>query len=231
MKTLKSLLVASLALASTLAARAGVSAQAWLETYYLNPQPAQLPQALTQLSREGYFEKPGHTALAIGFLSTVFAKNPERVDGWLSEFNRLPAQHRRLVAASLWQAGHPLGSEMLALLGRNASDPTVRAEVQRLATRTSDEVAETPVLSASSMNLQWGAFLATGEERYVLNVLAAIGIGQPGLDTAARIALAQNAAIHPRVLEICRAQLDRQPSDVREVLRAAVNAAAAPSRI
>ncbi len=137
-------------------------------------------------------------------------------------------KHHRLVATALWQARHPLGAELLHALHEHSP---LRAEVQRLAAMPARSVSDTAVLSPASMNLQWGAFLATGDERHVLNVFDAIGIGQPGLDTAARIALARNAAAHPRVLEICRTQLERQPGEVRDVLRAALNGATPAPRI
>jgi hypothetical protein len=222
MKTLKSIVVAALALASSFAARADVSAQAWLETYYLNPQPTELTRNLAALSREGYFEKAGHTAIAIGFLSTVFAENPDQVEGWLLELRDLPASHQRLLASAVWQAGLPFGAD---LLRAQAKHSPLRAEIEKMASSPSVAVRHTQVHSPSSMNLQWGAFLASGDPRYIVNVLDAIGTDQPGLDSAARVALAQNAAAHPRVLEICRAQLDRQPEEVRSVLRAALNAA------
>jgi len=75
------------------------------------------------------------------------------------------------------------------------------------------------------MNLQWGAFLATGDQQNVTNILAALGRGESELTTAARYALAEAAAAHPRVLAICREQLGRQPASVRTLLQAAVQAA------
>lgn len=227
MKTLFLMLVASLALATTSAAREEISPQAWLETYYIHQSPAQLTRAVKGLSRSGYFEKPGHTAVAIGFLSTVFAKYPEKVDGWLLELNDLPQSHHRLIAAALWQAGNPLGNELLEKLGAFSE---VRQDVLRLANAKSTPVSDTPVLSPSSMNLQWGAFLATGSDRYVINILDAMGNERPALDAAARVALAQNAATHPRVAEICRAQLDRQPENVRAEVRAALQQAAVTTK-
>lgn len=220
MKTLKFIAVAGLALASSFAARAEISARGWLETYYLNPQPAELGRQVQRLSASGYFEQSSHVAIAIGFLSTVFAQHPERVDGWLAEFKNLPSRDHRLVACALWQAGNPAGAAMLRELGAGSSE---RDAVLQLARTTSNDVANTVVRSPSSMNLQWGAFLATGSERYIVNVLDAMGTGLPEVDTAARYALAQNAAAHPRVLEICRAQLGRQPEEVRGLLRAALN--------
>lgn len=219
MKTLKSLLVAGLGLASTLAAQAESTAQLWLETYYVNPRPAELTAHVRALSREGFFERPGQAAVGIGFLATVFAHNPAQVDRWLMELSGLPARHQRLLAAALWQAGHPLGSDLLRTLGR---DSVFREEVLRLASAPAQTIADTPVRSSSSMNLQWGAFLASGDERHIVRVLDAIGTGERSLDTSARVALARNAAAHPRVLEICRSQLDRQPAEVQSVLRAAL---------
>jgi hypothetical protein len=227
MKTLKLFVAAGLVLASSLAARAEISAQAWLETYYLNPQPAELGRSVLALSREGYFDKAENSAVAIGFLGTVFAQNPDRVEGWLAEFGALPNAHQRVIAAALWQAGNPAGGTLLRNLSQNSS---VRAEVQRLAGKTALPIADTPVLSPSSMNLQWGAFLATGAERYVVNILYGIGMNQPALSSAARYALAQNAAAHPRVMEICNAELTKQPSGVRSVLQAALDDASRISR-
>jgi hypothetical protein len=220
MKHFKSILTAGLALACSLAARAEISAPAWLETYYLNPQPDALVRQVNALSREGYFEKTGNTALGIGFLATVFAANPDRVESWLADFHQtLPARHQRLVVAALWQSGNPLGATLL----RAAETPAaLRDAVERLANTPAQLVSDTPVLSPSSMNLQWGAFLASGQDRYVVRILDGLGSGERTLNSAARVAIAQHAAAHPRVLEICQNQLDRQPEEVRSVLRAAL---------
>lgn len=222
MKTLKALLLASLALASSHAARAGSSAQAWLETYYVNPRPDELATNVHRLSRSGWFDESGHTAVGIGFLSGVFAAHPQRVNGWLDQLADLPLSHRRLVAAALWQAGNPKGAELLKRFGERS---VVRTEVLELASRQSTPVADTLVVSSSSMNLQWGAFLASGNDRHVIAILDGMGNDRAALDLAARQSLAQNAALHPRVLDICRDQLSRQPESVRAEIRAALTAA------
>ena len=51
-------------------------------------------------------------------------------------------------------------------------------------------IVDTPVLSPSSMNLQWGAFLASGDERHVIKILEALGDNRPTLGTRALYALA-----------------------------------------
>jgi len=228
MKPLKFLVVALLALVTSLATRAESSAQVWLETYYVNPRPEELTANIRALSREGFFEKEGNIALSIGFIATVFAENPARVEGWLGELPNLPAAHQRLIVAALWQAGHPLGSELLRSVSKKSP---VHEEVLRLASIPAQLVADTPVQSRSSMNLQWGAFLASGDERHIVRVLDAIGTGERALDNIAQMNLARNAANHPRVLEICQAQLSRQPQEVQSVLRAALRDAEVKPRI
>ncbi len=224
MKFVKTLLVASLALASALAARADNSAQAWLENYYKNPQPAQLVARVYDLSQDGYFNGAGQPAVAIGFFAEVFAKNPAKVDQWFASFRDLPIADQRMLASALWQSGNAKGR---AELVRVSADSSVRPQIARLAAQPVVSVASTPVRSASSMNLQWGAFLATGDETHVTSILAALGRGERDLTDTARYALAEHAAAHPRVLAICREQLDRQPASVRTELQAAVKAAEA----
>lgn len=226
MKIPRILFGAGFALALSLTAQAASSAQAWLENYYQNPQPSELPQAVYSLSREGYFQQPAHASTAIGFLATVFAQNPDKVDGWLFHLEGLPPADRRVIACALWQAGNPRGEKMLRDLASYGPNP---AEIARLASTRSTPVADAKVLTASSMNLQWGAFLASGDQKYVVNVLTAIGTDGPALDEAARYQLAMNAAAHPRVMEICRAELSRQPDRVQKVLTAALNDASAAS--
>jgi hypothetical protein len=232
MKTLKSLLVAgSLLAALQLSATAQVvtgyansRAEQWLSHYYQNPRPDDLPLAVHQLSREGYFERADQPATAIGFFATVFAQNPQDINYWLHETADLPGAHRRILAAAAWQAGSPRGAALLREMASNSSR-IVQVQIADLLQRGPSPVAGTPVQSESSMNLQWGAFLASGDERPILAVLSALASTETNLSTAARYTLAQNAAEHRRVFDICRAQLDKQPESVRSELKAALNEA------
>lgn len=238
MKRVKTLLAAIALFAALNSARAiesadvparGQQAWQWVAHYYENPRPDDFVPSVYALSRTDYFETLGQPSIAIGFFATVFAQHPQHVDYWLRETSALPERHRRILAAAAWMAGHPAGVRRLQDMGA-AEDRPLREELRELLARGSEPIAGTPVLSASSMNLQWGAFLASGDERHIVNVFAALGSDQPGVARTARFALAQNAAAHPRVLDICRAQIDRQPAAIRDELRAALNAATVKPR-
>ena len=224
MKCLSHALLASVVLSVSAVLRAEVSPQAWLESYYLDPQPAEVPRAIQRLSQAGYFDRAENVPVSIGFLATVFAQHPATVDTSLAGLAALPPKHQRIVVAAVWQSGHPSGNELLRTVGRSSP---VRAEIEQLASLPNQNLAETPVRSPSSMRLQWGAFLASGAERHVVSILEAFGLNEPSLNSAARMSLAQHAAAHPRVLQICQAQLERQPDEIRGELRAALQHAGA----
>ena len=225
MKTYRSLAL-GLSLALVLSAR--ILAQTtqvwenWVENYYLNPEADKIVPAVYALSQGGYFEQAGQPATAIGFLGAVFARNPDKLDGWMQAFRDLPATHRRLVAAALWYSGSPEGAGQLRELARD-SDAAVRAEIESLASGWEQpSLAATPVLSRSSLDLQWGAFLGSGDPRHVRNILAALGSEERKVGAAVRLALAQKAQAHPRVYEICQTEIARQPDGVREELSTAL---------
>lgn len=194
----------------------------WMENYYQHPAPDAFVQAVGSLNSDGFFQEPDQQATAFGFFSTVFQQNPKRVDAWLRSTRFLPLPTRRTLAIAAWLAGAPDGARHVSELFGTFNYP-VRAEVDRLLAAGAMSVNRTPVDSAAAMNLQWGAFLASGDEQHIVSVLAALGSNEPGLATSARFALAQDAASHPRVLEICREQLDRQPQAIQIELRAVVD--------
>jgi hypothetical protein len=196
------------------------AAEEWLNHYYENPQPEKFVSSVFELSRSGYFEQPGHVPLAIGFLGGIFAQNPEQVDQWVVMLSALPRAHQRLVASALWYSGSTKGVEYLRAYSR-VVDPAMRAEIDQLLT-TKANLRETEVRSTSSLNLQWGAFLATGDARHVTQVLAALGSDQPGLSAAARYALAEQALAHERVYQICQDEATRQTGEAGAQVRTAL---------
>lgn len=210
-----------LSLAVPAAAEANRDWAQWVSHYYEAPQPDLVVPAVFGLSRSGYFEQAGQPATAIGFLSTVFAQNPDKVAGWMRAFKELPVSHQRLTAAALWYSGLPGNDRELRALARRSS-PELRAEIEQLLAKNVVPVRETPVLSESSLNLQWGAFTASGEQQHIVNTLAALGSGEAGLTSAVRNSLAQKATSHQRVYEICQAQLANQPAGVRDQMRTAL---------
>jgi hypothetical protein len=196
----------------------------WMDHYYQNPRPNDFLRAVYSLNRDGYFDTDTQPNTAIGFFATVFKQNPEQADQWLrASATLLPDRGRRILAVAAWLAGNPTGTKQVETMS-SCDSSDVRDGVARLVSKAPpSSVSEIPVDSEPSMNIQWGAYLASGDRRNITNVLAALGSNEPGLATSARFALAQDASADPRVLEICRAELSRQPEPMRAEFEAAVS--------
>ena len=190
----------------------------WMNDYYKHPSTDQVVQSAFGVANAQYLDRPGATATVIGFYSQIFAQNPDQVDAWFKRFEALPIEGQRAMASALWYSGDARGE---AALRKVAAGSEAQKEIDRMIAYAPAPVAETPVLSESSMNLQWGAFLASGSAAHVNQILAAIGRGDVG--DAARVSLAFNAANHDRILNIVRDELNRQPNEVRPMLRAVIN--------
>lgn len=215
--------IAALLAFAVTANAASSSAQAWLENYYQQPAPERFSSAIYELSRSGYFEQEGHVPLAIGFIASVFQQHPDRVEGWLNVNRVLPVAHQRILVAALWYSGHAKGADYLRAYARSTS-PALRSDIEALLANASPDLHAAAVHSDKSLNLQWGAFLATGDTAPVRNILSALAVTDNAeLTQDVRWSLAQNAAQHQRVLAICRDELSRQPNAVRETLRAVIN--------
>jgi len=223
MKTLRILFAASVSLAAFSALQADNSfGRQWMDTYYQNPRPDDLLAAVNSLNDSGYFDSAAQRNTAVGFISMVFQQNPQNVDQWLRDGDKqLSDQPRRILAAAAWLAGSPGAARQLRALSFGTSS---RYDVaQMVASGSQPVVGDIPVHSEAAMNLQWGAFLVTGEPLYISNVFAALGSDQPGLATSARYALAEEAATNPRVMEICQHELQRQPTAVAAEFRATLD--------
>ena len=103
----------------------------WLNHYYENPQPERFVPAIYELSRTGFFERPGHVPLAIGFIASLFAQNPELIDQWVVLCSGLPRAHQRLMASALWYSGSVKGADYLRAYSRVVG-PELRPDIEQL---------------------------------------------------------------------------------------------------
>jgi hypothetical protein len=230
--------IARLVLAAgvSLAAFAGLSAaeftsdsnsdfgQQWMAHYYQNPQPDKLITAVMDLGQSGYFATAANRETAMGFIATVMQRNPDYVPQWLAASRRVLSNGgQRIIAAAAWYAGYPAGAREIHRLGE-ADDSSLRDQVEPLiAGQTPGPMVARSITSEPSLNLEWGAFLASGDRQYITNVFVALGSNEPGLASTARFRLAEKAAADPQVMQICQSELARQPAAVRASFEAALN--------
>ena len=155
----------SSALRADVSAAQAARAEHWFQQYAQNRQPDYFLSAVLTMSDEGFFKRAGQPQTSIGFFATVFAQNPQKVEFWLNHISSLPPAHQRILAAAAWQAGFSAGEKMLHEMSEG-TDISTKKEIASYLEQGAKSIAQTPVQSESAMYLNWGAFLADGDESH-----------------------------------------------------------------
>lgn len=196
----------------------------WMIYYYLNPQPDKTPQVILEMSQEGVFNMENALPPVIAFYSRIFAQNPNKLRTWFTELERLPKEHKKVLWLALWYADTPEATEQLRLIAEKTA-PSDKGQLTELLqshapTLTSIEINEPGVL-----DMLWGAFMATGDDRYVIRIMSALpwvnqkrDLTKALLGGVARWSMTSNCIQHEKVLQICKEQVTKQPQEVSQVL-------------
>ncbi len=196
----------------------------WMVYYYRNPRPEMTPRAIYSMGR---LEDVDDTRLAplSAFLSFVFRDNPGKVREWLSQLSPLSACARKVVSYALWYSTIDESANLMKSLAES-SDGEDAVLVRTLLEKRPTPFEEVEIASASNLDTLWGAFFATGGEKYVIRIMSALPyVNAKGdmnkllIGEAARWSLASNAVQHEKVLAICNEQIGKQPKEISTILK------------
>jgi hypothetical protein len=170
--------------------------QLWLTYYYLKPRPELTLPSLAIMERELQRTKGRSLADEVErggmrtFYAKVFERNPSVVEEAAQKLSSMSPSQQAFTREALRRCGTP---ECAQALGSNALNPTA---------------ASGP--DPGTLDDSWAAFFATGEAKYVQEIIEVLPWSETHGDTnrllaggAAKWSLASNAYQHRRVLEIC----------------------------
>lgn len=193
-------------------------------SYYLNPQPDTLPTLLAELQKQEALSL-GRMAAA-GFLSQVFRDNPDRLADWTPAIWQLQDSAREYVWLAVWFSGTEPAMKLLREVVQKEKEPVAKS-ISVLTDSPASPLTAFPVDSGETLDLLWGAFFATGRQEYITKLIECLprSLKDPqenaldmAIGKAAEWSLRENARHHPRVLAICKSELDRQTGDTRRLL-------------
>ena len=199
--------------------------QSWVTYYYQNPNPALIPQAISTLREAGILTKETAIPPLVSFFSFVFRDNSEQIKNWFSQFSTLSDSEQKPLILALWYANTPQSREQLVLLQKQVSNE-IAQRISSLLQEQPTPIESLAINSPSILDMLWGAFMATGEAKYVIRIMSALPLVKFENDPekfligeAARWSLISNAVQHQKVMEICIAELDRQPVEIASILK------------
>jgi hypothetical protein len=187
----------------------------WMTYYYLHPQPDLLVPALLYADTSGLVDK-GQAPLT-AFVSRIFANNPQRISGWTEQLKALSNHSKPMLWTALWWSNTAEGKQSLEGLV-NTLDGTQATEVHSQMGHAPEPLESMDIKTPEVLDELWGAFSATGDEKYVDRLISVLpwqnnagDYMRMSIGAAARWSLTSNAQQHPAVMKACVKARDTQP--------------------
>lgn len=206
----------------------------WMTYYYLHPQPELLVPALLFADKQGLLKGDSAAPLQ-AFTSRVFAQNPDKIKEWFTQLGPLSENGKTLILTAIWWSGTKQGKDLLdAISSQLAEKP--KAEFKKQIDKEAPEIDKMEIESPDVLDMLWGCFSATGDEKYVKRLLSTLTWGKADskdlpkmlIASAARWSLISNIDQHPRVKEICES-IQNQDTQLKPYLEKVLQEATAKS--
>lgn len=190
----------------------------WMTYYYLSPQPALVPKAIFFIERQGLLDCQNAKASFVAFFSQIFAQNPTKLPAWIEELKALKQPHKNLVWSALWMANTAEAKGQMIIVAKQLM-PNDQASIVKY-THKAVPIETMEISSPAILDMLWGHFFATGDERYVKRIMTVLQRSAPTehngesaiISGVAQWSLTCNARQHKRVLQICTRERDSQPA-------------------
>jgi hypothetical protein len=203
----------------------------WLNYYYVHPRPDLVVSAMQFMSTQGKLQEANAKTPYCVFLANVFAANAAKVETWFGELRSGPEDQKSALALVLWMTDTKGSQSLLKSLSKEGS-PTFQEYVTELAADDHrPDFLHDEINSPGFLDALWVSFLVSGDERYVKRVISALPLindsdtGRMLIGGAAKWSLASNAFQHPKVMQICEAQLKELPDQQRAALAEVIQSA------
>ena len=138
----------------------------WMITFFESPDPTKAARALKEFADARIFSSPRSQGQMIGFFSQLFSAYPEELPGWFKLIGSFPIEERDTLYLALWYSSSQFSKQYFNKLGELYGG-TIPKGREKLSQPPLEGLLDLPLITASSLDLLWGAFYATGSETYL----------------------------------------------------------------
>jgi len=200
--------------------------------FYLNPDPELVVKMIRRDSEEGYFDSFQSVGPAVAICSGVFQQFPERIPEWMEQLKDLSEKTVHGLHLALWYSDTDEGRTFLKEALLKSSSETEETQLKALAGIAPPKIVEMEIdFPPTVLDMCWGLFMATGDEACIKRVIEVANFKEmtcgecdedhecdfcvvfQQIRRAACWSLESLAFQHKKVLEVCKAELEKNPSN------------------
>jgi hypothetical protein len=182
----------------------------WITYYYSHKDNSLLVPGIRYIMESKILEKGDTGAPILSFLGSVFKQNEDKIEGWVRAVDNLGIKEKEWLWIAVAWSNTTKGLELLERLQDEYEGEPEEFLKKRVKNKQYDALVD-PIKQPFHLDVMWGNFSATGDERYVKRVIDVLPWFQPGgeagkamIGASARWSLTSNAVQHPKVMEICK---------------------------
>lgn len=202
------------------------SIENWMSFYYQNPQPDLIPIFIKRLSQEGFLQEETAQDSIMFFLSFIFRDHYNKIADWSSQvLQNLNIVEQEVIIKAIFLSNTSEAQEYLNDLYKN-SETAIQELINYLKHEVPPNIEEIPIDNPSILDILWSAFMATGEEKYVIRILGALSDNNSQdnpekemIINMAKWSLKSNIKTHKKVKLICINQLQSKPQYVSSIIQ------------
>jgi hypothetical protein len=203
----------------------------FINDYRSDPQPDKLPTVVRAMGNLGLFRDIDMAGVHIGFIAGVLGANPDKTERLISEMFPMPPEDQVVVIKAIAFSGL---ANWKSVLERFVERMPARAGLIRKYLYGDGKTLDALPLEGSSfvLDAHWGYYFATGNETSVRSIVATLKWGKDKNDlekltiaSMAKWTLATNATRDKALLDILKAEMNRQPKTIRAELAEVIDAA------
>ena len=197
----------------------------WMTHYYEHRDPTLVIPAFKATFEYGVFDEFDDAAMFVTyFLSSIFQQNQDKLEQWYIEADDLLLEEKYRLWTALAFPKYPGGQALLKRL-QERSTPQIKETITVLLDSPDQDLLQEKVEHPSSLEALWGAFFATGDERYIQRIISFLAHpedsenpDEANIAKAAKAHLIKDASRHQKILNICVKEQQRQAGKIKEVL-------------
>ena len=190
----------------------------WMTYYYVHPQPEFIVPAIILADKSGLLEGDS-VAPFQAFLSGVFEKNPERITEWFTQLGSIKDGSKTVILTAIYWTNSKEAKTLLTNIAGTLPEKA-KVEFHKQIDKPAESLDKLPIDSPDVLDILWGAFSATGDEKYVKRLMSTLtwsdheskDLNKMLIASAASWSLSSNVDQHPKVKEICQSVRSKEPT-------------------
>jgi hypothetical protein len=204
----------------------------WINAYRAEPEPDKLPAAVKAMGEYGLLRELDQAGLQVGFIAGVLGTNPDKAPRLVAQMFPMPPEDQVILIKAIAFSGLPNWKQVLSAFSERM--PARQVLIDKYLYGDGKTLFELPLDEGSFvLDSHWGFYFGSGSEVAVGRIVSALAWMKEGdnvekltIAAMAKWTLASNATRDKELLDVLKAQMNTQESEIartnlREVILAA----------